>query len=378
MSHFKNEIWIITRRAGYNFGSSLQAYAMQQTLSMLGFYNRIIDYDEYKLRWKIRPFVHNVFYSFMCLFPLFWRTVCPSIYRHFAKRHIQRKKFDIFDRTQLRLTKKSYRSSREITKDVSQCRACVCGSDQIWCPLLFDPTMFLDFCIAPEIKRVAYAPSIGLPRLDSHQKKIHDLTINFHALSIREKQGAKLLQELLNRNDVAVMPDPTLLLEPEKWLSIATMPPAGLPYILCYFLGAELIPRKFIRELQEKTGCRILNIQMYYNKQNLEAEALDTVSPDEFIGLVKNATYVCTDSFHGTIFSILFQKKFFCFKRFEEAAKNNQNSRIFNLLDMLSLSHRLCDENSEVIDGDIDYSQSIAALEQKKQEAFAYLKHALA
>lgn len=377
MSSLEKEIWIITRRAGYNFGSSLQAYAMQQTLSTLGYDNRIIDYDEYKLRWKIRPFAHDAVYFVMRLFPMIWKTVCPELYEHFTKRHIQRKKFDVFDSTFLRLTKKRYRTSRAIAKDVPQCHACVCGSDQIWSPLLFDPTMFLDFCIIPGIKRVAYAPSIGIPHLSPHQREIHDLTTSFHALSIREKQGAKLLQDVLNRNDVAVMPDPTLLLEPEKWLSIATMPPAGSPYILCYFLGNELFPREFIRKLQQKTGCRILNIQMYYNKIHLKAENLDTVSPTEFIGLVRHADYVCTDSFHGTIFSILMQKNFFCFTRFHETSDKNQNSRIFNLLDMLTLTHRLCDKNSEVIAGNIDYSQPMTALVQKKQEAFAYLKHAL-
>lgn len=376
MADSPHAIRIITRRAGYNFGSSLQAYAMQQTLLKAGFDNLIIDYDEYKLRWKIRPFVHNTVYRLLQLFQMPGKFIVPELYERFKKRHIQRAKFDRFDRSRLRLTSRHYKTAAAITRDLAGCRACVCGSDQIWSPLLFDPVMFLNFCTGTGVRKVAYAPSIGLDRITAHKEEIRQLTEDFYALSVREEQGAVLLRKLLKRQDIPAMPDPTLLLEQHEWLEIAQMPQPGTPYILCYFLG-ESVPHDFISNLQKKSGCRVVNIRMYYNRITAAGEMLDTVSPEEFLGLVHQAAYVCTDSFHGTIFSILMERKFFCFRRFSESAANNQNSRIYNLLDSLHLMSRLCNENSFATTTELNYVESRKQLAALRKQAFSYLRNAL-
>lgn len=376
MSECSPGIRVITRRAGYNFGSSLQAYAMQQALRKAGFDNLIIDYDEYKLRWKIRPFCHDMIFRLLQLVRRPGRCIAPGIYDWFEKRHIQRAKFDRFDRENLRLTPRHYKSAAAIARDLKACKACVCGSDQIWSPLLFDPVMFLNFCTGTGVRKVAYAPSIGLDRIPMYEKEIRQLTGDFYALSVREEQGAALLRELLGREDIPSMPDPTLLLSQEEWLKLAAKPQDRSPYILCYFLG-ESIPRKFIAALKKNTGCQVVNIRMYYNPFSAEGEMLDTVSPDEFLGLIRNASYVCTDSFHGTIFSILMERNFFCFRRFSESAGNNQNSRIYNLLESLGLSSRLCDDASPADIAVLNYAEAQKRLTELRARAFVYLQNAL-
>ncbi len=377
MTNTSPSIRIITRRAGYNFGSSLQAYAMQQALLKAGFDNLIIDYDEYKLRWKIQPLVHNMIYRLLQLFQIPGKFIVPELYERFLKRHIQRAKFDHFDRSRLRLTSQHYKTAAAISRDLVDCHACVCGSDQIWSPLLFDPVMFLNFCTGTGVRKVAYAPSIGVDHIMVHQEEIRKLTEDFYALSVREEQGAVLLRKLLDRQDISTMPDPTLLLEEREWLEIAQMPPPGVPYILCYFLG-ESIPHDFINRLREKSGCRVVNIRMYYNRFAANGKMLDTVSPEEFLGLVKQAAYVCTDSFHGSIFSILMEKEFFCFKRFRESAWNNQNSRIYNLLDKFELTSRLSEEHSPILMEKMNYKRIAEILKECRREAFVYLEYALA
>ena len=122
----------------------------------------------------------------------------------------------------------------------------------------------------------------------------------------------------------------------------------------------------------------MVNIRMYYNRFAANGKMLDTVSPEEFLGLVKQAAYVCTDSFHGSIFSILMEKEFFCFKRFRESAWNNQNSRIYNLLDKFELTSRLSEEHSPILMEKMNYKRIAEILKECRREAFVYLEYALA
>ena len=136
MGNKNRKVWIITRRAGYNYGSSLQAYAIQQVVRNLGFKNEIINYDEYyhNIRWKFSPFIYNCIFKIMNLLPWMFRLIANNKYNWLISRDIQINKFKTFEKDNLILSKKRYKNSIDIAKDINDNDICICGSDQIWNP----------------------------------------------------------------------------------------------------------------------------------------------------------------------------------------------------------------------------------------------------
>lgn len=376
----EQKVWIITRRMGDNFGSSLQAYALQQTLCSLGYKNsRIIRYDEYCIRWKIRPFIYDCIYWAMRLFKPLSNRFIPTTYKWFAHRDLQRRRFVEFEEKYLRLTPEKYAhgDSETIAREIREHDVCICGSDQIWSPLLFDPVMFMNYCIGKPTNTIAYAPSIGVSRIQKHREEMAKLISNVKHLSVREFRGAEIIKELTGR-DAQVVADPTLLLSKADWEKIAVYPHTKQPYILCYFLGYEPLPEQFVNELSRSTGYAIYVAYSYRYPPRMGGHHLSTLGPGEFLGYVANAEYVCTNSFHGTIFSILFEKDFFCFERKTADHNHSQNSRIESLLKHTGLESRLYDWDSGVNPcPEIDYPTVKERIQMLKGTSLKYLASAL-
>lgn len=372
-------IRIITRRAGYNYGSSLQAYAMQRIVEKQGLPNQILDYEESSRKplWRLRPFLENLAFRVMRFAPMFSKYLFPQEYQELCERDMQIKKFRDFEKVHLKLTDVTYRSSRMLAAEVANCDICICGSDQIWSPLLFDPAMFLDFCRAAPVKTVAYAPSFGVSKIDSHRQEIRDLLKCIDIISVRENEGAEIIHELTGRESPVLL-DPTLLLDADDWRSIARPSERTNPYILCYFLGKDRIPHRFLTDLRKKTGYELLNVCTFRTRNNISGIQDCTMSPEEFLGAVANAAFICTDSFHGTIFSILFEKCFFTFERFGQE-RTGQNSRIYTLLDRLGLTSRLIpfDQGYDHNAQQIEYGMVGAALRRNRKSSLEFLKAAL-
>ncbi len=368
------KIRILTRRAGYNFGSSLQAYAMQQIISNLGYENKVLDYDEssHNIRWRIRPFVDDVLYSILRLMPF----INKSLYKRLHNRYLQRAKFDAFDNL---LNKTQYcKNAKALAAETRGSYACVCGSDQIWNPFLFDRNFFLSFLTDESVKKVAYAPSIGVSDKSLCSDEMVNLMSKFDSISIREKRGAEIVGELLNK-DIPCVLDPTLLVDIDNWERVEKECKIDGEYILCYFLGKQYIPHNFINQLKAISNCKIVNIQMYYNINDLDADVnLLTVSPDEFLSLTANAKYICTDSFHSTVFSTLYKRNFFVFDRFNNAEAHNQNSRIDTLLDVLYLKGRRMTDSSILNSKDLlDIDYSLVDIKDLKADSLSFLHDAL-
>ena len=332
------KILILTRCSGYNVGSSLQAYAMQQILCKLGVDNLIINYDEsfHNLRWKIRPIAESIFYATIRFLPFKKNRLYKKLYIRSSQRQI----FHDFDASFLKKTRKKCRTSQDLRKVIRGVYACICGSDQIWSPILNDKNYFLPFVKDNTIKRIAYAPSLGISEDNQLPLQYSELVSRFDSISARETNGCEILSRLTGRK-VELVLDPTLLLTSNDW-NILTKPATSLPksnYILCYFLGNHNVPTQFICNLSKLTGCEVYIIQAYNHVCKVEYKwnELYNIGPCEFIHLVSNAAYICTDSFHGTIFSINFHKRFFAFSRFEGDIAAGQNSRIASILEILNL-----------------------------------------
>ena len=312
----------------------------------------------------------------MSFLPMLSIRIFGQKYQELCDRNEQINKFKAFEKSHLKLTPDSYRSKRSLTKALSDCDICVCGSDQIWSPLLFDPTMFLDFCRKIPVKTVSYAPSFGVSEINEHREKIRELLNDIDIISVRENEGAEIILQLTGR-DVPVVLDPTLLLDIDDWLAIAKPSERQTPYVLCYFLGDKRIPYRFLSEFCLETGYELLNVSSFRTRNDISGNNELTLSPEEFLGAVSNAAFVCTDSFHGTIFSILFERNFLTFERFGKE-RNGQNSRIHTLLNRLKLADRLVayDQRYSYKNKSIDFVAVRTALNLNRETSLSFLQDA--
>ena len=260
----------------------------------------------------------------------------------------------------------------------------VTGSDQVWNPMFRSATgkmkdYFLTF--APPEKRVCFSPSIGLDELPDKWVPLYSKELDkFRYLSVREESGAALITKLTGKH-ATVLLDPTLLIEPDEWLSIAR-PLPGLDYndgnyILYYFLGNkdEEISADMKTALEREISQHNL---LEYNVLDKTNPTLFSAGPAEFIDLISNAKLVVTDSFHATVFSILLNRPFLVCDRnlIINGLVVNMSNRITTLLHKFKLSHKL--PNTQKLDSesiwDSDYTNAKPILEKEKAKAIKFLK----
>ena len=192
---------------------------------------------------------------------------------------------------------------------------------------------------------------------------------SFNHLSIREEQGKKIIKKLINR-DAEVVLDPTMLLAKEEWEELACEY-EDRDYILVYRFSGSKKMDTFIEKLSQETGCRIVIIS-YSLKRRLKAKYEKIVGPLEFLGLFKNAKYVVTNSFHGTAFSILFNKDFFI-EMLPES--RGVNSRLVNLLNLFNLQSReIIDGQNKYIHKEIDYTYINKKLEKERASSIQFIR----
>lgn len=262
--------------------------------------------------------------------------------------------------------------------------AFICGSDQIWSPICYDSKYFLDFVENPD-KMIAYAPSLGSTEIRHPiiRERTAALISRFTHLSVREQQGADLIKKLTDQ-DAKVVLDPTLLMNSSAW--DARIQEDQVPklqdeeYIICYFLGDADKYMDYVRMLSQKMAVPYYVIPVTAKQKKSRESVPFEVGPCEFVSLVRNAKYVVTDSFHGLAFSVNYNVPFSVFKRFEDNDPKNQNSRILNLLHMLGLEDRLVDYRN-MRDAQLEFicnfTEANHNLIVKRKESIDYLKRAL-
>ncbi len=243
------KIGILTRRYGYNMGSTLQAFAICELIKALGYDVEIIDYDETTKypRWKIRPLIEHALYPVKAILG---RN--KSIYlRH---RQLQEKKFNSFEKKYLPLSCKRLSSDKSLKNISRNYYKIVAGSDQIWSPFLFDSNFLGGFLSQEEKNKfVPYAPSIGTSKIGDIGEKERHLLKELPILSCREDVGADIVSKITGKH-VPVVLDPTLMVAKETWLNIADRHCIkNLPsnYIVTYFLGNDA-HMDVVREIARK------------------------------------------------------------------------------------------------------------------------------
>ena len=336
------KIGIVTWFHYRNYGTVLQAYALQKFLKSNGYNCVLVNYipinnktfiEKIKsgnLKHRIASKIESCRYKFLE----------PNIKEMILERN---RAFENFVAYNIDFTQKSQTSS-ELFKLNETIDCFICGSDQIWNPENFNGVYYLNF-VNDKNKKISYAPSFGVSHIPTSKiEEIRQLVNKFDWLSVREDRGVSILKELTQK-DVEVVVDPTLLLSKTDWGQVSVNPNISEDYILCYFLGDRKEYWKAVENLQKMTTYRVIIIPARFNAYLQKYEIRTSTSPEEFIGLIKNAKIVLTDSFHGVIFSLKFERDFYVFKRFKDKDKRSQNSRIYNILKMLNLEGRLIDSN---------------------------------
>lgn len=246
------------------------------------------------------------------------------------------------------------------------------GSDQVW-NSEFNRLSYVDlleFC--PENKRVSFSASFGSNDLSKrYEERVKKALNKFKAISVREDSGKRIVEKLTVRKDVEVLVDPTMLLTAEEWDKVSKKPEQLKTdrYILNYFLGELSEERKKeIQRIADENNCEVINI---LDKNSPFYET----GPSEFLYLEKNAFLICTDSFHSSVFAILYNKPFIVFDREENIVK--MNSRLETLLSKFKLENRwykghITDELLKV-----DYTEAYKILEIERKKSEDFLKRAL-
>jgi polysaccharide pyruvyl transferase WcaK-like protein len=228
--------------------------------------------------------------------------------------------------------------------------AYICGSDAVWAADVYfkAPAYLLDF-VPDKVKKISYAPSFGKGKLENYQVPIFKKHLKtFDAVSVREQSGLEIIRSATNVKALRVL-DPTFLLEDYEEIIDLSAVPEG-PYVLVYRLSqkADLSrkTRDLIAELSGRLGIKVINITPD-SDESLDCESEDMLpTPGQFLGLIKSATYVLTNSFHGAVFSLLFEKKFVCVPR--DDAANKKNLRMVELLNLVGLNSRFCGKLEEI------------------------------
>lgn len=250
------------------------------------------------------------------------------------------------------------------------------GSDQTWGEARYLPNSpyFLDN-IAPQYPKLSYAPSIGTTHIpDSYLSVLIEKLSRFQMLSCRERTNCDILSAALKR-EVTYVLDPTFLLTAEDWNQIAK-PTKGMQtkqYILCYILGEK----KRISDFAEKLG-KEKGLPVYYIVTRpiyLMKEYHLFATPETFLSLIRDAAYVVTDSFHGSILSVNYNTQFYSFTKREEANAVD-NDRILEILNTFEISNRYKDDN-DAWEKDIDYIGVNKIVELYREQSKAYLKKAI-
>lgn len=370
------KVLIITWMKYNNYGTVLQAYALQKKIKKLGYEAKTL--DDHGVGFDL---IDKKKTKFLIILTLLYTIIRYPFNRKNRKKTKSIKQnvnvFDTFKENYIdieyNLDDKRYLNNHY--------QVFIAGSDQIWSPLktIFSKHYYLDF-VDQQNSKISYAPSTGQSVCsDEFKKIIKPLLSDFEYISVREQQGKKILNSITDK-EINVVLDPTLLLTNHDWDEITAQKIIKNDYVFAYFLGENSWYNDYLEIIKEKYNLKIFVLK---NDSNIYLDGKiykKEIEPSEFLSLIKYAKYVITDSFHGSIFSLIFEKEFACLKRFEDNnAINNQNSRLYNLFKIINLEERFIDKNNQVnlFDKQIDYKKVNKYLKNEIDSSELYLSNAL-
>lgn len=357
---------ILTFHCADNYGAVLQCYATQEFLKSQGHDVSVIDY---RPDYLLRPYrlIHTR--RIACGNPLRAMVNLIKEFIHLPKRYFLKRGYRRFCNDKLSLTDTVTHATIPSSFD-----AYVVGSDQIWNPRLthgFDDAYFCRFAFPKENKRyIAYAASMEAKALDVTAEQYYRTTLQqFDALSVREQPLQQLLQPLISQSITQVL-DPTLMVTPSVWDSLSAKVRLPQKYVLVYQGRSSDHTLRIARDIAHQLDAKVVVLGTWVSFDR--KLTYRSVSPEGFIHAVRHAACVVTTSFHGTAFSIIFNRPFYTVR-----LNDGADSRSQSLLTMLGLQHRMIDVTSTPSFSSIDYTSANARLDDLREVSQKYLQEAL-
>lgn len=385
-----NKVGIITFHFVNNFGAVLQCVALNEYIMKQEVESVVINYrpqyQTYKYAAFRNPFLSCRFYktalnankvngtalvSRMCYH--FIKALLLN--RYYFRRHTKNKRFmefinDAIEQTQV------YQTLNQLKENPPACDLYICGSDQIWSTIHtnndFDAAYFLNFG-ERNVVRAAYAVSMGETDINAYGSQMRELIKPLDLLSLRERESCQKMMTLTKR-PVSYVIDPTLLLATEDYSKFEKPASIKNDYILVYFLqkshGLDEIVERIAKDL--KLPLYDVSPQKYFN---CDAKIIrkHSLGPGEFLTCIRNATFVITNSFHGTAFSMIYHKEFVTIPHTKSAI------RMIDLCNTMGIPERIICSASDYksISSKIDYEQVDIAMAQLRESSKNYLHTAL-
>lgn len=382
----RNKVGLCLAFKGTNYGMLLQAYATQQIVEAYGFDTEIIDYRSGRNK-GIKP-------SFAAMHVAITKILDKVLAR---KNGINTEAYDEMHIQNINKRKDSSKSfSDKYLHNIVKCNgitelkekskefyAVLVGSDQLWLPDMAVTNFYTLRFAAPGVRRISYATSLGVSSYPNYAKKAAgDYWKEIDFLSVREEQGREIIQSIIDI-PVEIVADPTYLLTREEWLErIPERKIVDDGYILCYFLGNTDKFVEFAKRFAKSKNLRLVSIlsnECNSNDYSVFDEVLIGRGPEEFINLIRNASYVLTDSFHGLAFSVINEKQFYIFYRNRPEVKQSRHSRIDNIVKLWDVQDRLIidPENAPVTNDIIDYEVVGRKVDSFRKESIHFIEKAL-
>lgn len=367
------KVGIITFHASHNYGSMLQAYALQQTILKLGYACEIINFRSAVQKKQYKPiFMVGTLYGRLVRFIIQFTYVCCILKKQ--------RLFEQFLQHEFILSDKEYATLEDLGNADFKYDYYISGSDQIWNVYCndFSYAYFLSFVKSG--KRIAYAPSMGADlsiRTYGKIGLIRDLLERYDAVGVREAAGARYIEEITDKQ-VATVLDPTLLLKPEEYDALIDKKPLIKgDYVFIYSPNFNDKVYEMAAALGDKYNKQVVISQGLVSKEAMlkwgrKFKIYPAVGPKEFLNLCKNASIVCCDSFHAVVFSILFKKCFF-------VLNGMKDNRISNILEKFHLHNRSFLLSDAYLDASlqIDYTKTFNLLDLERQKSQDWLQESL-
>lgn len=371
------KIGIITITDGANYGNRLQNYALQKVISSMGYdvetLQRRTDKDKtnvQKLKWIMKDVIKTVV----------GKKNTQVLYRK------RKRLFEEFNAKYINFSDYTLSDNNAPAGIEDKYDYFVCGSDQIWNArfgiVKCDIKNYLAYFAKPG-QRIAYAASFGTTDVAPGYETLFSSELEqFKSIGVRELSGTNIVKKLTGRNDVQTVLDPTMLLEKQEWKNLEKKPVfiTNEKYIVTYFLGgrSELIEKQ-INLISERYESRVVNLDIEFLSDNsIDDRASYLCTPNEFVWSIEHAECVLTDSFHATVFSILFGKPFLTYQRACAEQGNDMGTRIDALLSMFELSDCKDNLNSpKKMPEKYDDAAVNRVLDTERQKSMNFLKKAI-
>ena len=369
-----------------NYGSQLQSYATTMILEQMG-----IEYEILRYKKDLSPKtilmalrrLTNANYIRDRFFLRYQKKLVLSLRPKIRRLNEQRnQKIYEFSNSRFHNLSKICRGYTSLCEKSKEFFAVMVGSDQVWGPGGIDSGFYNLMFAADGVKRISYAASFGVSEIPKSLQPIYHTFLNkMDNISVRENRGKELVEEL-SENTALVVTDPVMLLTTQEWDKL--IPFSRLeekPYLFAYILGKNKNIRMKIKDFACRKKLTLITIPHMdsYNSadEGFGDRRIYDAGPEEFLNLIRGADFVCTDSFHGSVFSAMYHKPLIIFDRYSDKDKCSRNSRIDSFCKNFDMDCCRYSEYEDLTEPSIDYNSVSESISQERRKSLEYLNMAL-